>query len=336
MAITFVTNYFHDKNLLKFVSLPEIVNQRLSLVTQETALPPDLSLIVCTLGRTDCLIRLFGSLGQQQTANFEVVLVDQNPPGFLDALLAQHAQGLRLVHVTCPPGLSRARNAGIAQASGWALAFPDDDCWYPPETTGRVMALFTRHLDASFLTCATVDAKGRFSNGRFLDRSQPVTRANIWRAGNSNGVFVRKALAEEIGGFDETLGVGAGTPFGSGEETDFLLRALAAGAHGYFTTEAVTHHDQVDTVFDDAALRRAASYARGFGRTARLNGYGPVFAFYRAGRSLAAAALLALLRRREAALHKLAWARGTLAGYFAALHVKKAPTRRNPDLRGNA
>ena len=34
-----------------------------------------------------------------------------------------------------------------------------------------------------------------------------------------------------VGGFDEELGLGSGTPWHSGEEIDYLVRALATGAH---------------------------------------------------------------------------------------------------------
>ena len=36
-------------------------------------------------------------------------------------------------------------------------------------------------------------------------------------------------VVEAVGAFDETLGPGAGTPWGSGEDTDYHLRILKAG-----------------------------------------------------------------------------------------------------------
>jgi hypothetical protein len=45
------------------------------------------SLITCTLGRKDKLLRLLHSLLRQECGQFELILVDQNAPGFLDAEL---------------------------------------------------------------------------------------------------------------------------------------------------------------------------------------------------------------------------------------------------------
>ena len=39
-------------------------------------------------------------------------------------------------------------------------------------------------------------------------------------------IFLRRRVVERVGEFDETLGVGAGTPYGSCEESDYLIRAV--------------------------------------------------------------------------------------------------------------
>lgn len=278
---------------------------------------PTVSLILCTLGRTDCLVRLLESLEAQHCKDFELVVVDQNPPGLLDGWLDKARERLDVVYLRSQPGLSRSRNVGVAQARGSLLAFPDDDCWYPPTLLEEIIARFSRDPALSVLTCRTRDAAGRDSNGVFLQESTAVSRSNVWKAGNSNGLFVRTALARRLGGFDEELGLGSGTPFGSGEESDFLLRALSIGAVVRYLHTIHTHHDQVDLVLDDKALQRARKYARGFGRTLRLNRFAWPFAAARAVRSAAAAMLAVVTLRPRRALLKCIWASGILAGYLA-------------------
>jgi hypothetical protein len=52
-----------------------------------------------------------------------------------------------------------------------------------------------------------------------------LTRENVWNAIEPATVFSSN-LFNLIGGFDETIGAGADSPFRSGEGTDLLLRAI--------------------------------------------------------------------------------------------------------------
>jgi glycosyltransferase involved in cell wall biosynthesis len=276
-----------------------------------------MSLILCTLGRTEQLLRLQQSLELQTCRDFEVIVVDQNPVGFLDSFLESAQRELRLRYVRSEPGLSRARNVGLQVCQGDIIGFPDDDCWFPPTLVAQVVETFKRHPTLDFITGRTTDAGGRDSNGRFLRTSRSLTRANIWFCGTSNSIFIRRTLSLAVRGFDETLGVGAGTPFGSGEETELLLRALACGHRGSFFHELVVHHDQTDQEIDQRALLRAAAYARGFGRVLRMHRYSIGYLLYRVGRNLLAALQAQLSRQTARAQLKLTWARSTLLGYFS-------------------
>ena len=54
-------------------------------------------------------------------------------------------------------------------------------------------------------------------------------RDNVWNRAMSFTIFLRARVVERVGRFDERLGLGSGTPWHSGEEIDYLIRALAAG-----------------------------------------------------------------------------------------------------------
>lgn len=282
-------------------------------------MPPSVSLILATIGATDRLPRLARSLAAQQTRDFELIVVNQGPPEALDPFFALLPGDIPCTNLRSPKGLSRARNVGLAAARGEIVGFPDDDAWYPPTLVGTLIDLFRREAGRDMLTGVTRDADGALSNGTFLEAAADLDAANVWKAGNSNSIFVRRLPALAVRGFDETLGAGSGTPFGSGEETDFLLRLFAAGHRGRFLPDLVVHHDQVDQSIDPAVLRRARLYAQGYGRVLRLHGYSRGFATYRAGRSLAAAALAGGRGRLAEARRRLIWARGILDGYAMAL-----------------
>jgi len=73
-----------------------------------------ISLVVCTLGRTTPLERLFESLFTQEHKNFEVIVVDQNRDNRLDPLFEEERWSfpLRRQRTTGEKGLSRGRNTG--------------------------------------------------------------------------------------------------------------------------------------------------------------------------------------------------------------------------------
>jgi exopolysaccharide biosynthesis WecB/TagA/CpsF family protein len=277
-----------------------------------------ISLIVCTLGRIQTLERLFASLRAQSDRAFEVVLVDQNPCGFVAPLLDKF-RDLPIAYQRSEPGLSRARNAGLRQARGQIVGFPDDDCWYGLDVVRQVSELFSASPKLGFVSGRTVDVVGVESVSAHLPMSADITIGNVFQAGNSNTLFVRADVARQAGGFDEELGAGAA--FGSGEETDFILRCREAGYSGRYQHELVVFHDQVEA---SPALRiaRAGRYAPGFGRVVRLHNLGVGFLAGSVGRALARSALLFVSGERAGAQERLVWAQGASRGFLASMRSR--------------
>ena len=190
---------------------------------------PHISLVIATLGRTDELARLLGSLKKQRYTDFDVLIGDQNAPGVLEPILAVYRDCLRITVKSLPPrGLSAARNRLLSCISGELVAFPDDDCWYDPDTLEAVAVFFEKQPDSDGVVGiwgsserALLPYKGR--------PPHPVTRLNAFSRAGTHVQFYRRAVVAAVGGFDERLGPGTGLPYGSGEDTDYLLRTLAAG-----------------------------------------------------------------------------------------------------------
>src|ERR1700754_3487501 len=87
---------------------------------------PLFSLIVCTVDRSDQLERLFASLKVQRYTDFEVILVDQNLDDRLAGLVEGYSPSFTIRHIRSERGISRARNNGMAIATGSYICFPDD------------------------------------------------------------------------------------------------------------------------------------------------------------------------------------------------------------------
>lgn len=228
------------------------------------------SLIMGTVDRTSELERFLNSLKVQSYRDFEVIAVDQNPDDRLVPLLRSYEDTLSITHIReRKRGASRARNIGLEYASGDILAFPDDDCWYPPDLLGKVFQTFVHHPELDGLTGRLTDGYGRSVMGRFDLSPGRIDGLNVWARGIEATIFLRRSLVGGLRLFDESLGVGAGTGWGGGEVTDLLLRLLADGKLLHYYPDIVIGHPPFVTRYDAEALRKAYLYGCGMGHVLR-------------------------------------------------------------------
>ncbi len=197
------------------------------------------SVIVCTRDRPEDLERCLASLFRLDPAPHEIVVVDNCPT--TDATRAL-CRGLpvRYLHEAVP-GQSRARNRGIAEATGEIVAFTDDDCVVEP---GWLSGLAREFADQRVMAVTGVvapieletpsqylfEAHGGFQRGferRDLDGVvvDPATAAGTAGAG-ANAAF-RRRVFDQVEPFAEWLG--PGTPARAADDNDVFCRILAAG-----------------------------------------------------------------------------------------------------------
>lgn len=224
------------------------------------------SLVLATVGRTDELERLLASLDAQIYRHFELIVVDQNPDERLMPLLAPYKDKFSILHLrTGSRGAARARNIGLKHVSGDTVAFPDDDCWYPPDLLNTVDRFFVEHSERDGLTGRSIAEDGETSMGRFGTKPSFINRTNAWKRGIEYSIFLRRKSIRGIW-FDEDLGVGAGTAWGAGEGTDYLLQLLERGASLYYDPDLIVVHPQLAPPYDAIAIRKAYDYGCGMGR----------------------------------------------------------------------
>jgi glycosyltransferase involved in cell wall biosynthesis len=224
------------------------------------------SLIVPTVNRVGELRRLLVSLTEQTHTDFEVILVDQNTDDRLLQLVHHFSSTLPLAHIRSDSlGAARARNRGVEVATGEVFAFPDDDCWYPPSLLSRADDYLRREFGLSAISGRALDSNGKPSVTRWDKRGGPIRKKNVTRRCCEFTLFVRKDAFAEIGGFDPTLGVGAGTPWGGHEVDDFVVRGLSLGLTFEYQPALTIYHENPVEIYDDENIRRAASYSRGMG-----------------------------------------------------------------------
>jgi glycosyltransferase involved in cell wall biosynthesis len=223
------------------------------------------SLIVPTIGRVNELQQLLQSLTLQQGANFEVIVVDQNADDRL-AWTEQENYPFRVLRLRSSVAhCSTARNIGLQRAVGDILAFPDDDCIYPPGLLARISQAFSDNGRFEIRTGPAVASGGVLSSLRWQRFSGEISISNVWHTAIEFNMFIHRSLVTRLEGFDEHLG--AGGKFSSGEVTDLVVRALRAGARGWYDlTQTVFHPEKKLTLI---AAKRAFGYGAGFGYVLR-------------------------------------------------------------------
>ena len=244
---------------------------------------PRISVVIPSIiGRVDELAIALDSMHDLDHPDYEVVLVDnrrQIPiddplPGLVD-----RRAWVRVVRES-RPGISAARNAGIANSSGDVIAFTDDDVrvdrgWLRAlgarfaldaslgAVTGLILAAelespaqvwFERYYGGfggergfEALTIDSAIAKTSLLQGSTLlvrDSAGACTRRlavyGVGAFGAGANMAFRRTALEKIGGFDVALG--AGTPARGGEDLAALISVLWAGGSMGYEPAAFVHH----------------------------------------------------------------------------------------------
>jgi GT2 family glycosyltransferase len=280
-------------------------------------------LIMSTMERSEELERFFQSVATEQQTPFKIYLCDQNDGPLLDPVLASWKSRLGIEVVHSDRGLSRGRNAAIkaalrefgSQTGKCYVAFPDDDCWYTPKVLSNVLAEFEANPGISVIAARSITETGRPTARSSPEHAVELNRHNLFRGSMaiSYCIFLELEVVERVGLFDPTLGVGSGTVWGAGEESDYLLRALELGYRlKYLPDLKVVHPDKTVA----ATGLRFLAYARGHGRVLRLNGYHPWVVAKDVFVALVAFVIKSLAGRRLASAY-LYRALGYLQGYWS-------------------
>ena len=233
------------------------------------SLPRDVrvSIVIPTCNRPDDLRRCLAALQPERRGrDVEVVVID-NRPGASSLTRQVAAEFENTVFIEEPrPGLSYARNAGFAAATGEILIAIDDDVTVSEGWLERLVAPFQRQevgavtghvlpLELETESQVQFEAYGGLGKGfeRF-ERNGEWFRGlrgavPTWKLGaTANAAFRASLLAEpEIGVLDEALG--AGMPTGCSEDTYLFYRLLKAGwTIAYEPTAWVWHRHRPDPV----------------------------------------------------------------------------------------
>lgn len=279
---------------------------------------PTVDLVVATVGRRIELERFLESVAGQSYRNVRVIVVDQNQDDRLDPVLERFEGTLSILRLRSGRGLSKARNVGLKHISGAIVAFPDDDCWYSADLLEKVVQMLAAHPDLAGMTVRALDARGRPSSMLWDRSAGPIGRYNIWRRAISFGIFLRSSAVEAVGGFAEDLGQGAGTRWGSGEESDYLLRILETGSWVQYEPSLHVGHESPTPTLTAVDRRKAYEYGLGHGRVLKLHRYPIWFVAFRVVQLFAGSVAFLLTAKLARARFYFAMAVGRAAGWMSS------------------
>ena len=209
------------------------------------------SVVVATCNRVRLLGRVVEALVAQSMARdrFELIVVDDGSTDGTEALGAELAErhGVRYVR-QANRGAAAARNRGIAEATGDAVAFTDDDCLVPTDWLERLADGYARHPEVVGVGGALVPEPQALRSSAVARYEQWVARevygageAEVLGgfecpAGGTNNMSYRRETLREVGGFDEGF-----PPRVWGEDADLKRRVTARGARLLYVPVAVVH-----------------------------------------------------------------------------------------------
>jgi GT2 family glycosyltransferase len=223
-----------------------------------------ISVAVCTKDRPEQLQRLLESIVRQSCKPAEVLVIDNAPTtDHAQRMVRQCFPTCRYIHEPVP-GLDFARNRAVREAGSDVVAFIDDDAvaandWV--EATMRVfaesprIAVCTGRIDALSLEhdgARLFESTGGFRCGERRIHLPPgagptppgLPRPLVaWSVGVGFGasLAVRRAVVQELGGFDEALDMGAVLP--GGGDQDIIWRALEAGFEVVYEPSVRARHE---------------------------------------------------------------------------------------------
>ena len=243
-----------------------------------------ISVIICSRDRAAGLAESVRTVQRCGYAPLEILVVD-NAPSSDETRRVVTALGRDdpRVRYTCEPrpGLSRARNHGLARAAFEIAAFTDDDTMVDPGWPAALAAGFAADPQTVCVTGlvssgALETGSERYFDARYSwgDACQPRRYDLAAHRGRtriypfSAGIFgtganfaVRRDAVAAVGGFDPLLG--AGSPARGGEDLDMFVRLILAGGRlSYLPSALVWHRHRADL---DALGEQIYSYGYGLG-----------------------------------------------------------------------
>ena len=226
---------------------------------------PTVSVVVVTRGRPQRVLKTVRSITgcRYPKDRYDVIVVDtpedgEPPLGFEPGQLDEDVS-LRVV-VEPRPGISRARNTGLREATGELVVFADDDVDVDPDWLATLIAAFELGERVDAVSGPTLPGSLETPTERWFEGfgglqrgfetrvysladpppDQPLFPFTPGALGSGRSMAFRRDRLRRLGGFDPALG--PPTPTLAGEDIEALLRVVLSGSEVVHEPAALVWH----------------------------------------------------------------------------------------------
>jgi glycosyltransferase involved in cell wall biosynthesis len=175
-------------------------------------MPPTVSVIITTYNRPDLISRALESVLSQTYEDLECIVVDDCSPENKSREIIKSFDDSRLSYLRHKEnkGLAAARNTGIEHSDGEFVAFlDDDDQWYKNKLAKQISLFKNLGPDYGLVYCWMNICD---DDGNLIEKYCPKHSGDIFPKalegqpiGAGSTLLVRRSIAEEVEGFDESL-----------------------------------------------------------------------------------------------------------------------------------
>lgn len=221
-------------------------------------LVPKLSVVIVNCNGKEYLLKCLQSILESNARDFEIIVVDNGSnDGSLEAVREQYPtlcdEKIILLGLDKNCGPAKARNEGVKISKGIYLGFLDNDTEVDKNWANEAISEFEKNEQLGIIQCKLLLAKERnkldyvgeylgqngflvqTAKGGEVDSGQYDKNSKILAA-KSAGMFIRRDVFQEIGGFDDDYFIYV-------EETDLGWRSWLYGYENVFVYKSVVYHE---------------------------------------------------------------------------------------------
>ena len=227
------------------------------------------SIICATINNLNRIKKICDCLQKQEYKNFELIICDQNKHNN-NKVVKSIYKNLKIQFIKSNVGLSKARNKGISVSKGNFLIFLDDDVTFKKNYLKKINNLLNKK-DHKIIAYRVVDKLNK-PLLNYPKKSCYLENLNHIFNSISSVSFVINNKKKIL--FDSKIGLGSNDIYQSGEETDFIIRAIKKFKYKIFYDKSIKVIHTSEKITLKNYIKKSFLYGCGWSYIVKKNNLG--------------------------------------------------------------